>query len=182
MANRLPHNSARRLPTLPRPMMPMVFAMNVVAHIGNAIDQSGTAHRLVGFGDPFRQGDQHAERVFGDRLAIATGLVEHQDSRVGASLDVDGVVTDAVRRHDQELGSPRDQRRIDVKPARKLVPRRPDLIDMGGGDDRCRLLFGGFVLEPVEPDVTPLGEHLGEDGVGEIFDVEDAFGVHGHGT
>ena len=69
-----------------------------------------------------------------------------------------------------------------MKSARELVARRPDLVDMGGGEHRRRLVIGGFVFEPVEPDVSPLGEHLGKDGMGEIFDVEDAFGVHGHGT
>ena len=40
----------------------------------------------------------------------------------------------------------------------------------------------GNYVEPVQPDVCALAEHLGKDGVGEIFDIEDALGVHGHGT
>jgi hypothetical protein len=69
---------------------------------------------------------------------------------------------------------------MNVKVARQFVARRANLIGMGGGKDRRENVFGGLVLQPVEPHVGPRRQHFGIDRMRQVFDVEYALVIHGH--
>ena len=64
---------------------------------------------------------------------------------------------------------------------REFVARGADLIGVRRGQDRREDRFGGFVLEPVEPHIGPRRQHLGINRMRQIFDVEHALVIHGHG-
>ena len=49
------------------------------------------------FEDALGQRQQHAERVLGDRIGVAAGLIDDQDARRRAGIDVHGVEARAVR-------------------------------------------------------------------------------------
>ena len=65
-------------------------------------DQGVAAHirlapqRTVGLQDPFRQCEQHAQRVFGHGVGVAAGLVDHQHAGFAAGLDIDGIIAGAI--------------------------------------------------------------------------------------
>ena len=77
-----------------------------------------------------------AERMFGDRMGVAAGLVDDHHAGRGAGVDVDGIVAGAVGGDDQQVRRPAQQIRIDMKMLRQLVARRADLVGMRGGEDR----------------------------------------------
>ncbi len=61
-----------------------------------AVDVAIATQRAVGLDDALRQRQQHAERVFGDRMRVAAGLVDHEHACLGAGLDIDGIEACAV--------------------------------------------------------------------------------------
>ncbi len=139
------------------------------------------AHRVIGLHNSLRQRQQHSERVLGNGFAIAAGLVHHQDAGIRAGLDVDRVVTGAIRGDEQHIGHARDQRGIDVKLAREFMLGRPRLVDVGSGKDRRRGRVIARILKVVEADVGSLSENVDENRMGEGPHVEHALGINGHG-
>src|SRR6516162_8732338 len=51
---------------------------------------------------------------------------------------------------------------------------------MRRGKNRREKILGAFVLNAIEPDIAPRPQDVDIDGMGEIFDVEDALVVDGH--
>ena len=156
------------------------LALRLVADQRVAIDVGLAPQRAVGFEDALRQRQQHAERMLGDRIGVAAGLIDDQHARRRAGIDVDGIEARAVRGHDQQVRRPPQQILIDMEMRRDLVARRADLIGMRRRQDwRCDRI-GTFVLQPVEPHVGTRFEDIDIDLMGEIFDVEHALVVDGH--
>ena len=139
-----------------------------------------TPHCTVGLQDPFRQREQHAQRVFGHGVGVAAGLVDHQHTGFAAGLDVDGIVAGAIAGDDQEVRRAPQQVSIDVEMSCQFIARRADLIGMRRGQDRRGNLLGTFVLEPVEPHIGPRPQDVGIDLMRQIFDVKHALVVDGH--
>ena len=156
------------------------LALHLGAHQRVAVDIGVAPQRAVGLDDALRQRQQHAERMLGDRMGIAAGLVDHQHARRRAGIDIDGIKARAVAGDDQQVRRAAQQIRIDMEMRRQFVARRADLVGMRRGQDRRRDLVGAFVLEPVEPHIGPRLEDVGIDRMGEIFDVEHALVVDGH--
>ena len=123
---------------------------------------------------------QHSERVLGDGMGIAAGLVDHQHAGFRAGLDVDRIEAGAIARDDQEAGRASQQVAVDVEVPRDFVARRADLIGMRRGDDRCGDMLGTFVLEPIETHIGPCLQDVGVDLMRQILDVENALVVDGH--
>ena len=123
------------------------------AHQRVAVDIGLAPKRAVGLNDPLRQRYQHGERMFGDRMRIAAGLIDHDHAGCRASIDIDGIVARAVAGDDQQVRRPAQQIGIDVEVPCQFVARGADLIGMRSGKNRRRDVFRTFILEPVEPDV-----------------------------
>ena len=154
--------------------------MRLVAQVGIAVHAGLAPHDAVGLDDALGEAQQHAERMLGDGLPVATGLVDHQDARLRARFHVDGVVAGAVAGHDQEVWHAPQQLLVDVVGTGKLVARGADLEGVRGGQDRGDRLLGAVVLQPVEPHVRPGAQQVRKYAVREVFHVEDALSVHGH--
>ena len=96
------------------------------------------------------------ERVLGDRLLVAAGLIEAEHAGLGAGLQVHGVVARAVGRDDQQALRAAQQVRAGVIFLGEFVARRADLIGMRAGEDRGRGVVRAVVLEHVEAHVGAL--------------------------
>ena len=179
MRNRPRHSSARRLPTLPSPTMPTVWPSRscpmkmLRSIISRRIARSASTMR-------FDSAQHHRERVLGDRLLVAAGLVEAEHAGLGAGLQVDGVVARAVGRDDQQALRAAQQVRAGVIFLRQLVARRAGLVGMRGGEDRGCDIVRAVVPELVEADVGALLDDLGEYRVGRTVDKEHALAAVGH--
>ena len=126
------------------------------------------------------RGEHHADGMLGDCLAVAARLIEHEHAGSGASLHVDRVVAGAVGRDDQQVREADEEIGGGVKMRRNLIARGADLVGMGGGENRLDRSGRAVVLEPVEPDVRPLGDRIEIALVREVFDIERALGVDDH--
>ena len=118
--------------------------------------------------------------MLGDGMGIAAGLVDDQHARIGARLDVDGVEARAIAGDEQQVRRALQEGGIDVEMRGEFVAGGADLVDMGGAEDRRVKVFGGLVLDAIEPDVGPRLQDVDIDRIGQIFDVEDALAVDGH--
>ena len=126
----------------------------VVADEDIAVEILVAPHRAVGLDDALGEAEHHGERVLGDRLLVAAGLVEHQHARVGAGLQVHGVVAGAVGGDDQQALRAAQQIAVGVIFFRQLVARRADLECVRAREHRRRDIVGAVVLQLVEPDVA----------------------------
>ena len=79
------------------------LALRLVADQRVAVDIALAPQRAVGLEDALRQRQQHAERVLGDGIGVAAGLIDDQHARRGAGVDVDGVEARAVAGDDQQV-------------------------------------------------------------------------------
>ena len=129
------------------------LALRLVADQRVAVDIGLAPQRAVGLEDALRQRQQHAERVLGDRIGVAAGLIDDQHARRRAGIDIDGVEARAVAGDDQQVRRPLQQILIDMEMLRQFVARRADLVGMRRRQDRRRDGIGAFVLQPVEPHV-----------------------------
>ena len=156
------------------------LALRLVADQRIAVDVGLAAQRAVGLEDALGQRQHHAERMFGDGIGVAAGLIDDEHARRRAGIDVNGIEARAVRRHDQEVRRPLQQIVIDMEMPGDLVARRADLIGMRRRQYRCRDRIRTIVLQPVEPHVGAAFQDIDIDLVGEIFDIEHALVVDGH--
>jgi hypothetical protein len=155
------------------------LAEQVVPHEDVAVDDLA-ADRAVGLDDALREAEHHRERVLGDRLLVAAGLVEAEHAGLGAGLQVHGVVTRAVGRDDQQALRAAQQVGTRVILLRQFVARRAGLVGMRGGKDRRRDIVGAVIPELVETDVGALLDDLGEYRVGRTVDKKHALAAVGH--
>ena len=160
--------------------MPMVLPSDFGAHQTVTLDIAVAPQRPVRLDDALRQGEHHADRVLGHGMRVAAGLIDHQHTRSRAGRNIDRIEAGAVARHQQQVRRAFEQVLVDVEMRREFVPRRTDLIDMRGRQDRRVGVLRAFVLEPVEPHVGARLQDVDVDRVRQIFDVEDALAVHGH--
>src|SRR6202023_3838219 len=107
-------------------------SLHVVADEAVAVDGVAAADRAVGFGNPLREREHHADGVLGDRLAIAACLVEHQHAGGGAGLHVDRVVAGPVGRDDQQIRDAREEIGGGGGMRGVFVARGADLVGGGG--------------------------------------------------
>ena len=156
------------------------LALRLVADQRIAVDVGLAPQRAVGFEDALGQRQHHAERMLGDRIGVAAGLIDDEHARRRAGIDIDGIEARAVRGHDQQVRRPLQQILIDMEMSCDFVARRADLIGMRRRQDRRCDRIGTVVLQPVEPHVGAGFEDIGIDLMGEIFDVEHALVVDGH--
>ena len=131
------------------------LALRLVADQRVAVDIALAPQRAVGLEDALRQRQQHAERMLGDRIGVAAGLIDHQHARRGAGVDIDGVEARAVAGDDQQVRRAPQQVLMDMEVLRQFVARGADLVGMRRGQDRRGDVIGAFVLQPVEPHVGP---------------------------
>ena len=156
------------------------LALRLVADQRIAIDIGLAAQRAVGLENALGQRQHHPERMLGDRIGVAAGLIDDEHARRRAGIDIDGIEARAVRGHDQEVRRPLQQILIDMEMFCDFVARRADLIGMRRRQNwRCDRI-GTVVLQPVEPHVGAAFEDIDVDLVGEVFDVEHALVVDGH--
>ncbi len=156
------------------------LALGLVADQRIAVDVPIAPQRPIGLQDALRQGDQHAERMFGHRIGVSAGLVDDKHTRLGTGVDIDRIEARAVGRYDQQVRRPLQQILVGMEMPRQLIACRADLVGVGVGQNGRKDLGRALVLEPVEPHVGPILEDFNVDIVGEIFDVEDALVVNRH--
>ena len=120
------------------------LALHLVADQRIAIDVGLAPQRAVGLEDALRQRQQHAERVLGDRIGVAAGLIDDQHARRGAGVDVDGIEARAVAGDDQQVRRPLQQILVDMEMRCQFVARRADLIGMRRRQDRRGDLIRSF--------------------------------------
>ena len=72
------------------------LALRLVADQRIAVDVGFAPQRAVGFEDALGQRQQHAERVLGDRVGVAAGLIDDEHARRRAGIDIDGIEARAV--------------------------------------------------------------------------------------
>ena len=155
--------------------------MRLVAQVGVAVHARLAPHDAVGLDDALGEAQQHAQRMLGHGLPVAARLVDQQHAGLRARLDVDGVVAGAVAGHDQQVRRAPQQLAGHVVGAGELIARGADLEGVRGGQDGGDRLLGAVVLQPVQPYVRARAQQLREYAVREVFHVEDALSVHGHG-
>ena len=108
------------------------LAIRLAAGEGGAVSQRAGAQRAITFDHPLGERQQHAEHVFSDRFGVAAGLVDDQDAALGAGLHIDGVVTGAVGRYDQQVRRVVQKLGAGVVVPRELVAGRAGLIGVRG--------------------------------------------------
>ena len=106
----------------------------------------------------FDQRQHHAEHMLGDRLGIATGLIDDKDAALGTGLDVDGVVAGAVGRNDQQVRRFVQEFGAGVVVPRQFVPGRARLVGVRGGEDGSAPLRRALLLQHVEPHIAALAK------------------------
>ena len=149
-------------------------------HQGVAVDIRLAPQRPVRLNNALRKREQHCESVFGHRVGVPAGLVDHQHPRGRAGLDIDRIVARAIARDDQEIWRSPQQVCIDMEMPRKLIARRTDLVSVRGGQDRRGDFLRTFVLQSIEPHIRPRSQNFRIDLVCQILDVEHALVVDGH--
>ncbi len=88
--------------------------------------------------------------MLGDGFLVAAGLIERQHTRIGAGLQVDGVVARAIGRDDQQALRPAQQVAVGVIFLGEFIARRADLIAVRSRQNRRRRIVRAVVLELVE--------------------------------
>ena len=111
-------------------------------------------HRPVGFDDALGETQHHGERVLGDRLLVAARLIEHQNARIRAGREVDGIVARAVGGDDQQALRAAQEIAVGVIFFGELVARGPNLEGMRAGKHGRGDVVGTVVLQPIEPTCT----------------------------
>src|SRR5262249_15606208 len=95
-------------------------------------------------------------------------------------VDIDGVEARAIAGDEEKVRCPPQQIVVDMEMRREFVACGTDLIDVCSRKDRRESVLRAFILQSIEPHVGTRFEDVGVDRVGEILDVENAFGVDGH--
>src|SRR6516225_3939576 len=122
-------------------------------HQGVAVDIAVAPERAVALDNALRQRKQHAEHVFGHRMRVTAGLIDDQDTRPRAGLDIDGVEARAVAGDEEKVRCPPQQIVVDMKMRREFVARSTYLIDMCGRKDWRKGVLRAFVFQSIKPHV-----------------------------
>ena len=134
----------------------------------------------IGLDDALGQRQHHRQRMLGDGMGVAAGLVDDQHAGIGAGLDVDRIESRAVAGDEQQVRRALQEGSIDMEMRGQFVTGGADLVDMSRFDDRREIFLRALVLDAIEPDIGPRLQNVDIDRVGQIFDVEDALAVDGH--
>ena len=122
--------------------MPMVLPCASLPISALRLTLALAAQRAVGLDNALRQREQHAERVLGDGIGVAAGLVDHQHAGRGAGVDIDGIEARAVAGDDQQIRRPLQKIGMGMEMRRQFVARRTDLIGVRRGQDRREQISG----------------------------------------
>src|SRR5690606_34593343 len=79
------------------------LSRGVAPHIGLAVDARGAPHAAIALDDALREAKEKRERVLRHGLGVAARLVDDENARLGAGLEIDRVVARAVSRDGEEV-------------------------------------------------------------------------------
>ena len=92
------------------------------------------AHRFLGHRDLLRQRQDQTKRVLGDAFLVGAGLVQHDDARFGAVVDVDHVIAGTG-------GTDRQHVRDNQRATRRRRTMAPSIRYAVGFDNHARGSF-----------------------------------------